>query len=100
MNFHFIGMELENKQMGRFFGGWNDEEFNHIMNKLGGTLPKGFKVWHISEEEIERNSKRVQALKKLPYILEFNPFTITGEGYADAEKYLLRAKEREELERR
>lgn len=94
---HFFGKKVDGK-LGRFFGSYSEEEFETIMNKLDGTLPKDFVAWHMDWDEVDKGSKRIDEMKKIPLITEFSPFVITGETYADAEKALLRAKEREALE--
>jgi hypothetical protein len=92
---HFIGKKDNDGTMGRFFGSLDEEEFEALMEKLDGQLPKGFVAWHISNEEIRTGSKRIDLLKKLPLYMEFNCFVHSGEVYADIEKALIKAKKNE-----
>jgi hypothetical protein len=100
MALHFIGVkDLKTGKRGRFFGSYDDKEFESLMEELGGNFPKNYFAWHIEQEEIDKGSKRIDEIKKLPLVMAFNPFVITGETHADAREFLLRAKRDEDWEK-
>lgn len=65
MTKHFFG-RVENKFRQRFLKEFTDAAFYQLMNELEGELPKGIFAWHLAETETIQNSKRVQAMAKLP----------------------------------
>lgn len=68
MGKHYFGLK-EGDFRGRFFRGFNDDEFEEMVFKqLGGVLPKGVFAWHLEDGENIHNSKRVQAIAKLPMV--------------------------------
>lgn len=91
MGLHFIGAKDAKGNRGRFFGSYDEKEFETMMNELNWKIPKNYVVYHLEEAEIEKGSKRVDVLKKLPFIMAFNPFSVTGETYADAKEFMKRA---------
>lgn len=67
MSVHYFGKKIDGT-MARFFGNFSDDEFEEIIQQIGGILPKEWKAWHFEENEDITNSKRVQAFAKLPEI--------------------------------
>ena len=96
-NHHIITRTVDSVR-GRYFGSLTDEEFDSLMEKNGNELPKGFAVYHIPQEEIDKGSKRVKELSELGLITTFSPFVEGGEAYASPLVQMLRAKNEEVLE--
>ncbi|MEC0136149.1 hypothetical protein P4H94_04505 [Paenibacillus macerans] len=68
MGKHFFGIK-EGNYRARFFKEYSDEEFyDLVLNDLGGDLPRGVFAWHLEDGEDIHNSKRVQAIAKLPIV--------------------------------
>lgn len=64
---HFFGKMIDGV-LGRFRPEFSDEEFEAAIAHNGGYLPQGWKAWHLEDNEVVTNSKRVQALSKRPEI--------------------------------
>lgn len=79
---HILGAKIEGK-MCRFKKIYSEEEFKHLLNKLGGVLPPGFVAWHIEEGKNVDNSTFVKKIANLPLIYS----KLTG-NYADPELYI------------
>lgn len=76
-NIHLILATVDGKR-GRFFGDLSDAEFHALSEEIGGAMPRGFHAVHITHDEIQRGSKRVDLLKTYPLIVK----TFSG-TYAD-----------------
>ncbi|MEK5235488.1 hypothetical protein NST99_07290 [Paenibacillus sp. FSL L8-0470] len=65
---HFFGLK-DGDFRGRFPQQFSEEEFEELVFvQLGGELPKGVFAWHLEDGETLENSKRVQAIAKLPIV--------------------------------
>lgn len=93
---HIIGKRFEEGKIGRFSSEFTDEQFDLLLNEIGGTLPQGFLAWHIALSELEKGSKRLERLKRYPVVTKFHPFADGGSTYANPLEELLSAKRREE----
>lgn len=84
MGKHFFGIKLGDKR-GRFFGEFSDTDFDKLVyGRMGGRLPQNVFAWHLEDQEIKHNSRRVQAVGRLPIV-------INRAGYwADAEEELMK----------
>lgn len=71
MGRHFFGTKVGD-QRARFFKEFTDAEFDKLVyGHLGGTLPKGVWAWHLAEHETIHNSRRAQAIAKLPVVCDW-----------------------------
>jgi hypothetical protein len=64
---HLIGVKLPNGGNARFFGALDNDEFEPFASD---GLPNGWIAWHITDKEIEQQSPRIDALRKVPLIYE------------------------------
>lgn len=66
---HYLGKRIDGR-LTRFTQGFNDEQFEAMLERIGGNLPVGWVAWHFNDDETIRRSKRVQAVAKHPVIVE------------------------------
>lgn len=85
---HFIGTKV-NGVRSRFNRELNDQEFEEMLNQIGGVLPKGFWVWHFEESIPYKDNKKAQAVAKLPVVC-----TMIG-AYVDPMEAVIKARELE-----
>ncbi|MEK4983570.1 hypothetical protein [Bacillus sp. FSL K6-6540] len=64
---HYLGKRVEGV-IGRFWPSFTDEEFETLLERIGGQLPRGWVAWHFEEGETIKNSKRVQIVGMRPLI--------------------------------
>jgi len=72
MGVHYLGKRIDGK-IGRFGARFTDDEFEALVKRIGGYLPKGWVAWHFNEGETAHTSKRVQQVAKCPLILWESP---------------------------
>lgn len=85
---HFIGTKV-NGIRSRFNRELNDQEFEEMLNQIGGELPNGFWAWHFDESTPYKDNKKAQAVAKLPVVC-----TMIG-TYVDPVEEVIKARERE-----
>lgn len=69
MGKHFLGTKIDGK-MGVFKTHcWNDEEFEKLVQEIGGFLPPHWVAWHLEDNETIQNSKKAQRLGELPSVI-------------------------------
>ena len=66
---HFIGTTVGG-QRARFNRELTEQEFQELLDRIGGELPKGFWAWHFEEDVDYKCSKRAQAVAKLPKVVD------------------------------
>ena len=62
---HFIGTKV-NGVRSRFYRELSDQEFEEMLDLIGGELPEGFWAWHFDESIAYKNNVKAQAVAKLP----------------------------------
>lgn len=89
---HFIGTKV-NGVRSRFNRELNDQEFEEMLNQIGGELPNGFWAWHFDESIPYKDNKKAQAVAKLPVVC-----TMIG-SYVDPVDALIKASRETAYER-
>jgi hypothetical protein len=67
MGKHYFGYS-DGSFTGRFHRKFSDDEFQALLNELGGELPRGILVWHLEDKENIENSERVRAIAQFPIV--------------------------------
>lgn len=54
MGLHFINAYDSKGLRGRFFGSYNDKDFETLLKEINGKLPKNYIIYHLDDSKIKK----------------------------------------------